>query len=207
MTSCVTGPRPTLGPTTTAAPITDPAITSVIDLLSTSSESPFTVVYDITTKYGSLGSSAQVTFDPAIGSAVLIQDVLYVFPVGGSEVTCAWSEGSLSAGNCTSGIDETQVSNLQLNSRVFKNAVVDRLRRDAQIASDVAVSREEVIAEHAASCVDIPVIDANGSTQSKSYCVYSDIGVLASLVTADLLISAVYRDENATSSLLEVTRE
>lgn len=207
LTSCITGPRPTLGPTTSLAPITDPAISEVLDSLSASATTPFTVVYDITTKYGGLTSTAEVTFDPATGFAVLIDDVLYVSPIQRSEVTCTWSEETLTASACTSGIDETRVSYLQLNSRVFKEAVIDRLRRDAQIAAGTSTSRQIDIAERVASCVDVPVIDGSGSRQTKSYCVFSDIGVIASMDTADLSITAVFVDDVATKSLLEVTSE
>lgn len=201
--SCVTGPRPTLGPTTSLAPISDPAISDVIATLSGSLSSPFTVVYDITTKYGGAPSSAEFTFDPTKGSAVLIEDVLYVFPLDASEVTCTWLEESLTAQDCASGIDETRVSHLQLNSRVFKEAVVDRLRRDAQVAAGEATARRDEIAEREATCVDIPVIDGNGSQQTKIYCAYSDIGVVALLDTADLEITAVYVDATATTSMIE----
>lgn len=205
ISSCATGPRPTLGPTTSLAPVTDPAISSVIDVLSQPLSSTFTVVYDITTKYGGFASTAEFTFDPSRGSAVLIENILYVLPIDDSEVTCTWSEESLTAKDCSAGIDETRVSHLQLNSRIFKLAIVDRLRRDAQVASGESASRQVDIAERPATCVDVPVIDGNGSQQTKSYCAYTDIGVIASLDTADLAINAVFVDGVATTAMFEVT--
>lgn len=185
--------------------MTDPAISDVIDLLSSASNSAFTVTYDITTRYGGLSSTAEVAFDPNLGTAIVIEKVLFVLPVDGSAVTCAWSEEALSAQDCTSGIDESRVSYLQLNSRVFKDAAVDRLRRDAQVAAGDATAREAVVAERAASCVDIPVIDSTGAQQSKSYCAYPELAVIASLDTADLVITAVYVDDVATATLFQVT--
>ncbi len=203
LASCAVGPRPTLGPTTSLAPITDPAISDVIDRLSTTPTTSFTVVYDITTKYGGATSTAEVTFDPSKGTAVLIENVLYVIPVGASEVTCTWIEETLTAADCEAGIDETRVSYLQLNSRIFKEAVIDRLRRDAQIAAGASTPRQTDIAERSAVCSDIPVIDSNGSEQTKIYCAFSDIGLVASLDTADLTISAVFVDSIATTGLFE----
>lgn len=202
--SCMTGPRPTLGPTTSLAPVTDRSIADVIDALSTDPSAPFTVVYDITTKYGGLTSTAEVTYEPSEGTAVLIDTVLYLFPIGASEVTCTWSEESLEVRECSPGIDETRVSHLQLNSRVFKDAVIDRLRRDAQVTSGDGTPRQADIAERSALCVDIPVVDSNGAEQTKSYCAYSDIGLVASLDTADLTISAVFVDDVASVNLLDV---
>ena len=204
--ACMTGPRPTLGPTTSLAPVTDPSIVSVMDLLSAPATSSFTVTYDITTKYGGLSSTAEVTADPQLGIAIVIEDVLFVIPTDDSAVTCTWSEETLSAQDCTSGVDEARVSYLQLNSRVFKDAAVDRMRRESQVAADNATTRDAVIAERDARCVDIPVIDANGAQQTKSYCAYADLGVIASLDTADLAITAVFVDDIATSTLFDAAR-
>lgn len=202
-TACVTGPRPTLGPTTSAAPITDPAISGLIDVLSTTPTAPYSVTYDVTTRYGSLASTAEVVFDPARGTAILIDTVLFVQPIDDSAVTCTWSEESLSIGECSSGIDETRVSHLQLNSRVFREAAIDRLRRDAEVASGVSTTRDAMIAERPARCVDIPVIDGSGAQQKKSYCVFPELGVLGSLDSADLLITAVFVDDVVTTTLFD----
>ncbi len=205
-TSCVTGPRPTLGPTTSVAPISDPAISSLIDVLSTSPANPFSVTYDVTTRYGSITSSAEVAFDPSRGTAILIDTVLFVLPLNDSAVTCRWSEESLSIDECSSGIDETRVSHLQLNSRVFREAAIDRLRRDAEVASGPSTTREATIAERPATCVDVPVIDGNGAQQKKSYCVFSELGILASLDTADLMITAAFVDDIVTTTLFDISR-
>lgn len=202
-TSCVTGQRPTLGPTTTLAPVTDTAINAVIDALSIQPSSSFTVTYDITTKYGGRTSSAEISFDPARGLAVLIDGVLFLRPNDSSEFTCTWIESTLSGQDCSSGIDEARVSYLQLNSRVFDEAAVDRLRRDAQVASGNAAAREALVAERSAVCADIPVIDSSGSERTKSYCAYTDLGVVASLDTADLMVTAVFVDDVATTTLFD----
>ena len=186
------------------APITDPAISNLIDALSTTPSTPFSVTYDVTTRYGSITSSAEVVFDPTRGTATLIDNVLFVVPLDDSAVTCRWSEESLSISECTSGIDETRVSHLQLNSRVFQEAAIDRLRREAQVAAGESSSRDETIAERPATCVDVPVIDGNGTQQKKVYCAFAELGVLASLDTADLMITAVFVDDIVTTTLFNV---
>lgn len=201
--ACATGPRPTLGSATTLAPLADSAIAAVVESLEGEFTTPFTVTYDITTKYGGLTSSGEVTFDPDRGTAVLIQNVLYVQPVEKSAGTCNWSIEDLAVRGCKSGIDESRVSALQLNSRVFKDAAADRMRRDAEVASATAQAREILIADRTALCADIPVIDGAGSQQTKSYCSFPDIRVLASLETADLSIVAVFVDDIATTSLFD----
>lgn len=201
--SCATGPRPTLGPATSLAPVTDAAIVGVIDALSGDPSGPFTVTYDITTKYGGITSAAEVSFDPIRGTAVLIEDVLYLFPADSGSLTCRWSEETLTAGRCEPGTDETRVSNLQLNSRVFKEAAIDRLVRDSQVAAGVATSRTDVLAERDATCVDVPVIDGAGAQQNKSYCAYVDLGILAFLDTGDLTVKAVFVDDVATGTLFD----
>ena len=179
------------------------AILGVIDALSTNPSGPFTVTYDITTKYGGLSSTAEVSFDPERGTAVLIEDVLYLFPPESGSLTCRWTEETLTAGRCEPGTDETRVSNLQLNSRVFKEAAMDRLVRDSQVAAGEATSRADVLAERDAACVDIPVIDGAGAEQIKSYCAYADLGILASLDTGDLTVKAVFVDDVATTTLFD----
>lgn len=96
------------------------------------------------------------------------------------------------------------MSHLQLNSRVFREAAIDRLRRDAEVASGPSTAREATIAERPATCVDVPVIDGNGSQQKKSYCVFPELGILASLDTADLIINAVFIDDIVTTTLFNV---
>lgn len=198
---CATGPRPTLGPTTTFAPITDSAIVSVVDLLTVDPTAPFSITYDVLTKFGNKSTSAQVTFDPKMGTATLIGTTLYVIDEQGTARTCSWSEATLSVLDCSAGIDETRVSDTQLNSRSFKSAAVDRLRRDAAIAVGPATATQDSVAEHPSTCSAIPVIDSNGAQQKKLYCVFPTLGMIAKLETADLSITAVFVDDAATLSL------
>jgi hypothetical protein len=48
------------------------------------------------------------------------------------------------------------------------------------------------------------VIDGNGSQQTKSYCVFAEFGILASLDTADLLITAAFVDDIVTTTLFDL---
>jgi len=41
------------------------------------------------------------------------------------------------------------------------------------------------------TCTAIPVIDSSATAQKKTYCAFDNLGVLASLETADLSISAI----------------
>lgn len=201
--SCQTGPRPTFGPATTEVSIADPAITDVMNRLASQMTSPFTVTYDTVTKFGGRQSTAQVTFDPELGYAVLIDSTLFVFPVGDISRTCRWSEELLVVDGCVAGIDETRVSDLGLNSRSFTSAASDRLRQDAQVATGQASARSITEADHDAVCADVPVVDGSGAPRTKSYCAFADVPVISSLDTADLSVVAVFVDDIATVALLQ----
>jgi hypothetical protein len=47
------------------------------------------------------------------------------------------------------------------------------------------------IDDQSTTCTVIPVVDSNATTQEKTYCAFDNLGVLASLETADLSISAI----------------
>jgi hypothetical protein len=94
------------------------------------------------------------------------------------------------AADCTPGIDESRVSDRQLVSTVFKKAAIERMTQDARVAIGPAVASQETIADNVATCVAIPVIDSNGATQSKNYCAFTNLGVIASMNTADLAVTA-----------------
>ena len=65
------------------------------------------------------------------------------------------------------------------------------MQQDARVAVGSAVASNEVIVDLNATCSAIPVVDSNGATQSKTYCAFTDLGVVASMNTADLAIKAL----------------
>ena len=184
LAGCFTGERPRLVTDETLPPIDDSAIASLIAVLDTPSDgTAFTVVYRITTKFGGQTTDGSIVVDPLNGTSVQIADTRYITRLDGSTITC-----STITDTCTPGVDETRVADRMLNSRIFQQAMVDRLRQDATVAvGDTSLERRS-IADRPASCVAVPVVDSSGITQQKSYCAFDGLGVLASFDGADLFI-------------------
>jgi hypothetical protein len=124
--------------------------------------------------------------DPAFGTSITIAEVRYIYLANGTALTC-----STITSDCSPGIDESRVSDRQLVSTIFKQASVDRLQQDSRVAVGSAVASQEVIVDNPATCVAIPVVDGNGATQSKRYCAFTQFGVIASMDTADLAVTAL----------------
>lgn len=184
LTGCFTGERPQLMTDETLPPVDDSAIAAVIDVLTADTEaSAFTVTYRITTKFGGQTTDGAIVVDPLNGTSVRIADTRYVTRLDGSTATCTSSTGT-----CVPGIDETRVADRMLNSRIFQEAIVDRLRQDANVAVGDSVLERRSIADRPASCARIPVVDGSGFTQEKSYCAFDGLGVLASFDGADLFV-------------------
>ena len=183
LSGCMTGERPRLVDDTTNTPLVNENAQGLVDALTATPLQPFTVSYDILTKFGGQKTKATVTGDAVHGTAVTIASIRYVFLPDGRSFTCA-------SDTCAEGIDETRVSDRQLTSRFFKDSAVGRIRQDARVAvGDITFSITPV-AGTSALCIGVPVIDGNGATQTKSYCAFSTFGVLASMDTADLAITA-----------------
>ena len=184
LTGCFTGERPRLVTDETLPPIDDSAIASLIEVLDTPSDgTAFTVVYRITTKFGGQTTDGSIVIDPLNGTSVQIADTRYITRLDGSTITC-----STITDTCTPGVDETRVADRMLNSRIFQQAMVDRLRQDATVAVGDTTLERRSIADRPASCVAVPVVDSSGITQQKSYCAFDGLGVLASFDGADLFI-------------------
>jgi hypothetical protein len=184
LTGCFTGERPRLVTDETLPPIDDSAIASLIDVLDAPSDgTAFTVVYRITTKFGGQTTDGSIVVDPLNGTSVQIADTRYVTRLDGSTITC-----STVTDTCTPGVDETRVADRMLNSRIFQQAMIDRLRQDARVAVGDTTLERRSIADRPASCVAVPVVDSSGITQQKSYCAFDGLGVLASFDGADLFI-------------------
>ena len=183
---CLTGQRPTLVPTETIPAISDAAIQDVVTVLESDSTIAFTITYEVVTKFGDLHTAVSLAHDPAFGTSITIAEVRYIYLANGTTLTC-----STITSDCSPGIDESRVSDRQLVSTIFKQASVDRMQQDSRVAVGSAVASQEVIVENSAICTAIPVVDGNGATQSKTYCAFNDLGVVASMDTADLAITAL----------------
>ena len=184
LTGCVTGERPRLVADETLPPVDDSAIASLIEILGSPPDlMAFTVVYRITTKFGGQTTDGSIVVDPLYGTSVQIADTRYITRLDGSTITC-----STVTNECVPGIDETRVADRMLNSRIFREAMVDRLRQDSTVAVGDTTLERRSIADRPASCVAVPVVDSSGITQQKSYCAFDGLGVLASFEGADLFI-------------------
>lgn len=184
LASCFTGERPRLVTDETLPPIDDSAISTVLEILDApTGDTAFTVVYRVTTKFGGQTTDGSVVVDPLNGTSVQIADTRYITRLDGSTVTC-----STITSTCTPGVDETKVADRMLNSRIFRQAMADRLRQDSTVAVGDTTLERRSVAERPASCVSVPVVDSSGITQQKSYCAFDGLGVLASFDGADLFI-------------------
>ncbi len=194
LSGCFTGERPTLMPEITVPAVSDTAIQEVIAILNSTPTSNFTIAYEVVTKFGDLHTAATLAFDPSSGTSITIAEVRYIYLANGTTLTC-----STITSDCAPGIDESRVSDRQLVSTIFKKATTERMQQDARVAVGSAVASDEVIVDNNALCSAIPVVDGNGATQSKTYCAFTDLGVVASMDTADLTITALSFTATATA--------
>lgn len=183
---CFTGERPTLVPTETIPTISDAAIQNVVTVLESDPTTVFTITYEVVTKFGDLYSAVSLAHDPGFGTSITIAEVRYIYSADGTTLTC-----STITSDCSPGIDESRVSDRQLVSTIFKQASVDRMQQDSRVAVGSAVASQLVILDNAVTCAAIPVVDSNGATQSKRYCAFTQLGVIASMDTADLAVTAM----------------
>lgn len=186
LSGCFTGERPTLIPNETVPAVSDVAIQDVITILESTPSTAFTITYEVVTKFGDLHTAATLAFDAAFGTSITIAEVRYIYLANGTTLTC-----STITSDCSPGIDESRVSDRQLVSTIFKQAAIERMQQDSRVAVGSAVASQEVVVDNDATCSSIPVVDGNGATQSKSYCAFTQLGVIASMDTADLSVTAL----------------
>lgn len=192
LSSCVTGPRPTLEPADTVVPLADPAAAAVVDALATSPTSSFTIEYDIVTNFGGQTTRAVVSVDEILGTSVEIGDTRYLFTAEGTTSTC-----STTTLECSTGIDETRVSDRQLTSTFFKQSAIERIRQDARVAVGPATGYEgSADSERPSVCADFTVVDSQGASRTKTYCALTDYGVIATMEIADLSVRTVLVEDS-----------
>lgn len=186
LSSCVTGERPRLVTDDSRPPISDSPIAAVVrELVEKSSTDRFTVTYAITTKFGGRETEGTVSYDATFGTAVVIDKIRFVFAADGKTATCSTLEEG-----CESGILEYEVSDRMLTSRFFRDSTVERLRQDDLVKlGDSQPSRRDDLG-HDEVCTTIPVVDGTGGTQEKTYCAFTEFGVVSFMDTADVRIAA-----------------
>ncbi len=183
---CFTGPRPTLLPPATIPTVEDQSAQTVIDILASETTLTFTVDYRVLTKFGNLSSDATFAHHPDFGNSMSVGDVRFIYAPDGTSFTC-----STTTGECKPGIDESRVSDRQLVSTIFQSSAIERILQDTRVAVSMGTSTTSSISDQDITCTAIPVVDSNAITQEKTYCAFDNLGVLASLETADLSISAI----------------
>ena len=183
---CFTGPRPTLLSPTTTPTVEDQSAQKVIDVLASGTTLTFTVNYRVLTKFGNLSSDAAFAHHPDFGNSMSVGDVRFIYAPDGTSFTC-----STTTGECKPGIDESRISDRQLVSTIFQSSAIERILQDTRVAVGMGTSTTSSIDNQPTTCTAIPVVDSNATTQEKTYCAFDNLGVLASLETADLSISAI----------------
>ncbi len=183
---CFTGPRPTLLAPATIPTVEDQSAQTVIDILASETTLTFTVDYRVLTKFGNLSSDATFAHHPDFGNSMSVGDVRFIYAPDGTSFTC-----STTTGECKPGIDESRVSDRQLVSTIFQSSAIERILQDTRVAVSMGTSTTSSISDQDITCTAIPVVDSNAITQEKTYCAFDNLGVLASLETADLSISAI----------------
>lgn len=173
-------------PEATIPAVSDTAIQDVIAILNSTPASSFTITYEVVTKFGNLYTAATLAYDPSFGTSITIAEVRFIYSVDGTTLTCSTITSA-----CNPGIDESRVSDRQMVSTIFKQATVGRMQQDARVAVGDAIASQEVIVDKNATCGAIPVVDSNGATQEKTYCAFTELGVVASMDSADLAITAL----------------
>lgn len=158
----------------------------MIDILALGAPLTFTVNYRVLTKFGNLSSDAAFAHHPDFGNSISIGDVRFIYAPDGTSFTC-----STDTGECKPGIDESRVSDRQLVSTIFQSSAIERILQDTRVAVGMGSSTTSSVNDQPTTCTVIPVVDSNAATQAKTYCAFDNLGVLASLETADLSISAI----------------
>ena len=187
LSSCFTGSRPTLEPADTLVRLDDLAATAVVSALTTTATTAFTIEYEIVTKFGGQTTRAVIATDEILGTSVEIGDTRYLFTAEGTTSTC-----STTTFECATGIDETRISDRQLTSTFFKQSAIERIRQDARVAVGPATGYEGTTdVGRASRCADFSVVDTQGAARTKTYCVFENYGVIATMDIADLSVRTV----------------
>lgn len=180
LTGCFTGKRghfdddPATA-TTLGAPVADASIQAVLAKLEASNTGQYTANYDIIVKYGNTPTTAIVAQTAPGTQSVTIGHVRFL--TQGDGQTC-----ELSTGACVTGLQDQQISDVQLTHNFFSGSAALKLRQDATTMVSAAVGSTKQIAGQNATCVEVHFAAGN-----KTYCVL-DSGLLAQQDTPDVKI-------------------
>lgn len=183
LAGCATGQRPTLVEQT--AGTEDAAAAAVIQRLDAAAETTFTATYDITPTATSQTTAATV-FVSGLRQRIIIGSVDYISD-GTVTRTCV-----AGTAECTEGLDDARISNLQITHDFWGEAMGARLARAANVSLADGVPRVETIAGQPATCADITVPSANAEASGSAlgtlvYCAL-EAGPLARYSGADVNI-------------------
>ena len=155
----ITGERPTLEETASAASVGDAPVDAVISRLDAAGDATFTATYEITNNFGPVTRTATVSQLPDGRRSVTIGDVRFLFG-GTANATCRLGTG---VEQCSDGVEDAAVSDLQVTHQFYARSAADRLRTDA--GRDVGFTEGDTteIAGQPATCVSVPV---TGGTKS-----------------------------------------
>lgn len=184
LSGCITGERPSFPESRNSPgePTGDPAADAVLQLLDNAGSARFAADYSILTRLGSAETDAEVVQLSAERRTVTIGDVQ--FSIDGTDATTC----TLSSGECSAGVRDNRISDVQVTHRFYAEAAAIRLRQDAGARIGNTDTQETQIAGSPATCVSIPV---DGGTVQ--YCAL-DSGVLALLEDADVHIELTSYD-------------
>ena len=196
LTGCFTGKRghfsddPATGSTVGPA-VADSAIQTVLAKLETQDAGQFTANYDIIVKYGNTPTTAVVAQTAPDNQSITIGDVRFL--TQGDGQTC-----KLSTAICVSGIQEQQISDVQLTHNFFGGSAALKLRQDSTTMVSAAVGSSKQIAGLNAACVDVQF-----AAGVKTYCAL-DNGLLAQQDTPDVRIDLTSFTVGVDTSLFTV---
>ena len=190
LSSCATGPRPTLAEGTSIdEPVGDSATDSVLANFALIDGAAFTASYTITNNFGPVIREAVITHDGEDQRSITVGEIRYLLTAEGS-FTCR-----LLTGECADGANDATISDLQVTHQFYSRSAAARLRNDAGRRIGPTEGYTAEIAGVEANCVSVPV-----SGGSKVYCV-TGTGLLAAYQGPDVLIELTEYSDQASADL------
>lgn len=177
--ACATGERPSFDtgdPFPAGEPTGDANIDTVVQLLETPNEGPYTATYLVTLNLGGSTTEAVVAREP--GRRSISAAGIRFIEEGNTRLTCRLGSGE----PCADGWQSQLVSDSIINPDFSGDAAVRRLRRDAAASIAPTTLEAATVADQPAQCVTIQV--PGGTVQ---YCALSN-GVLARIIDSDITI-------------------
>ncbi len=191
LSACATGERPTL-----VAPPTlpnDPVAAAVVERLGRGESATFTATYEITPT--STGTATAATVVQSGDRRRTVIGTVEYLRNGSTTRTCFSGDVE-----CTTGFDETRISNLNITHEFWGRSAAARLSLEAGRSIGATTGRTETIAGVSATCADV-VVPAQQGAGTLVYCAI-DAGLLARYNGADVRIELTSFSPAADESLL-----